>query len=238
MRRRHKIFIAAAVCLSLAATGAYFYYMWYPPRFGAVVPGSIYRSKQPTASQLGRLVREKGIRTIVRFRTSSSLASDPTVNEETRFAAQNGLKLFDLVFEDAPPEESVRKLLEILDDETNHPVLLHCNRGVVRTGAAVAVYRMERDGWSPERALSEMLSHGFGGHIYAGSKSLSVLVFVASYRPKHPTPRARSRGHDTQLPARLPQLRRVAPRDWVSAATTRDWLALTSSLVSVRSGAR
>ena len=187
MRRRYKIVIAAAVCLSLAATGAYFYYMWYPPRFGAVVPGSIYRSKQPTASQLGRLVREKGIRTIVRFRTSRSLASDPKVSEETRFVAQNGLRLFDLEF-DPPPEESIRKLLEILDDETNHPVLLHCNRGVVRTGAAVAVYRMEREGWDPERALSEMLSYGFGGHIYAGSKSLKVLVFVASYRPKHPAP--------------------------------------------------
>ena len=190
MRRRHKIFIAAAVCLSLAATGAYSYsyFMWYPRRFGAVVPGSIYRSGQPTASQLGRLVREKGIRAVVRFRTSRSLASDPKVREETQFATQSGLKLFDLAFEDRPPEESVRKLLEILDDETNHPVLLHCARGVVRTGAAVAVYRMEREGWGPEEALSEMLSCGFARRIYAGSKSLGVLVFVASYRPTHPAP--------------------------------------------------
>jgi len=186
MRRRYKIVIAVAVCLSLAATGAYLYIMWYPLRFGAVVPGSIYRSKQPTASQLGRLVRDKGIRTIVRFRTSRSLASDPKVHAEDRFAAQNGLRLVDLALEDPPFEEGIRRLLEILDDAANHPVLLHCNTGVVRTGVAVAVYRMEREGWDPEDALSEMFRYGLSRHLYAGSRSLKVLVFVASYRPKHP----------------------------------------------------
>ena len=35
-------------------------------------------------------------------------------------------------------------------------MLVHCKNGVDRTGYMVALYRVERGGWSPERAAAEM----------------------------------------------------------------------------------
>ena len=51
--------------------------------------------------------------------------------------------------------------LDVLRDPANLPVLVHCYRGVHRTGSYVAVYRIEFEGWSVEKALEEMVDLGY-----------------------------------------------------------------------------
>ena len=46
--------------------------------------------------------------------------------------------------------------LAACDDPNRRPVLVHCARGTCRTGAAVALYRYERDGWTIEDVAAEM----------------------------------------------------------------------------------
>jgi hypothetical protein len=53
-------------------------------------------------------------------------------------------------------EAQFREVLAACDDPGRRPVLIHCARGVCRTGAAVALYRFERDGWTIDDVSAEM----------------------------------------------------------------------------------
>ena len=119
--------------------------------FGTIDEGRVYRSAQPSPLFLKWLVRQHEIKTLVNLRGR-------TQGFESRFAAQNGLRLysFDLSASRPPTEEDVARFLAILDDPTAHPVLVHCRNGVDRTGYMLAIYRMQRQGWSAAEALAEM----------------------------------------------------------------------------------
>jgi tyrosine-protein phosphatase SIW14 len=119
--------------------------------FGEVRPGQIYRSAQPSPLFLRWLVREHGIRTLINLRGR-------TPGYESHFAAVHGLRVFsfDLSAIEPPSEADVQRFLAIVSDPANQPVLVHCRQGVDRTGYMLALYRMQHEGWTAERAAREM----------------------------------------------------------------------------------
>jgi protein-tyrosine phosphatase len=73
-------------------------------------------------------------------------------------------------------EWQFREILKIVDVPERRPVLVHCARGTCRTGAAVAMYRFERDGWTIDDVAVEMRrqTYRYGwlpGYIYAMAKN-------------------------------------------------------------------
>jgi protein tyrosine/serine phosphatase len=55
-------------------------------------------------------------------------------------------------------------------------VLIHCARGTCRTGAAVALYRFERDGWTVKDVAAEMRRQSYRegwlpGYVFAMVKN-------------------------------------------------------------------
>ncbi len=119
--------------------------------FGTVEPQRVYRSSQPSPLFLRYLVEHQGVRSLVNLRGR-------TPGFESDFAARHGLKLFsfDLSASRPPSQAEVMRFLEIVSDPANQPVLVHCRNGVDRTGYMLGLYRIEADGWSPERAAREM----------------------------------------------------------------------------------
>jgi hypothetical protein len=78
-------------------------------------------------------------------------------------------------------EWQFREILEVIDDEQRRPVLVHCARGTCRTGAAVAMYRLERDGWMLEDVANEMRrqTYRYGwlpGYVYALARHKPALA--------------------------------------------------------------
>ena len=66
-----------------------------------------------------------------------------------------------------PQADAALRFLEIVNNQANWPVFVHCAGGRHRTGAMIAVYRMTMDQWTPDHALNEMKQYGFytfGGH--------------------------------------------------------------------------
>lgn len=67
---------------------------------------------------------------------------------------------------------SVREALDLLAvADESHPVYLHCQRGIDRTGLIIALYRIERLGWIPENAYEAWQA--------SGRKSLDRMVTAA-----------------------------------------------------------
>jgi protein tyrosine/serine phosphatase len=62
---------------------------------------------------------------------------------------------------DPPTDAELKAFFDVVLDPAKRPVFVHCAHGKDRTGTMCAVYRMEVDGWTPEKAFEEMQKFGF-----------------------------------------------------------------------------
>lgn len=157
MKWKRRGLIAALVVLAVSAAvgGAAYWWKDYPVHHFAVVKeGVLYRSGQPDPGQLRRLVNRYGIRTVVNLR--GLRGDDPWWRAETDFCARRGLRVLNMEMGEAPlAQANVTEFLDIVRDPANRPVLVHCEAGSVRTGFAVAAYRIAFEGWSFRQAMAE-----------------------------------------------------------------------------------
>jgi protein tyrosine/serine phosphatase len=156
---------------------------WAWDHFDVVKPGVLYRSGQLTGAQLEAAVGRFGIKTIVNF-----LRSGAEVERERELARRLGVDFLHLPMpgDGFGREEQFRAALEAVDDPERRPVLVHCARGTCRTGAAVALYRYERDGWTVEDVASEMRRQTYrqgwlAGYVYQMVKD---RPFAELYEPQ------------------------------------------------------
>jgi protein tyrosine phosphatase (PTP) superfamily phosphohydrolase (DUF442 family) len=121
--------------------------------FDMVKPGILYRSGQMSDPQLRDAIRKLGLRTVVSF-----LRPGASVDHERQVCKQLGVDFVNLPMtgDGFGDEDQFREVLKACDDPDRRPVLVHCARGTCRTGAAVALYRYERDGWTIDDVSKEM----------------------------------------------------------------------------------
>jgi hypothetical protein len=121
--------------------------------FDVVKPGILYRSGQLNSDQLADVVNQYGIKTVVSFQIPG-----PVVEVERTLARQLKVDFVNLPMpgDGFGAESQFREVLKACDDPARRPVLIHCARGTCRTGAAVALYRFERDGWTLQDVAAEM----------------------------------------------------------------------------------
>ena len=121
--------------------------------FDVVKPGVLYRSGQLNPVQLEAAIRRYGIRTVVNFQMSGE-----GVEVERALARTLGIDFMNLPMpgDGFGQEAQFRAALAAVDNPDRRPVLVHCARGTCRTGAAVALYRFDRDGWTIEDVAAEM----------------------------------------------------------------------------------
>jgi protein tyrosine/serine phosphatase len=144
--------------------------------------GILYRSGQLSPDQLDQAVKRYNIRTVINFQwPGEEMKAERTLTREL------GVDFVNLPMPgDGLGEEwQFREVLKILDDPDRRPVLVHCARGTCRTGAAVAFYRFERDGWTPEDVASELRrqTYHYGlvpGYIYAMVKTKPSTTLLRS----------------------------------------------------------
>ena len=120
------------------------------------VNSQLFRGAQPKSDGWKELV-ELGIKTVVNLRDD-----DERALAEEQEAKRAGLRYFNLPFPriGGPRDEQMQKVLEIINSSENQPIFVHCRRGSDRTGTVIAIYRIERDGWTREEAQAEANRHG------------------------------------------------------------------------------
>ena len=134
-------------------------------------------------------MNERNIRTVFSIRDARISGSEQTDEFEEEFCKSTHRKFHRLPIPDwelqgdtIPGEETVRIFLRLLEQpaETPRPMLIHCFAGEHRTGAMVAVYRMEYNGWRNDEAIEEMTSVGNIRTSYAKS----LLTYLGNYTPR------------------------------------------------------
>jgi tyrosine-protein phosphatase SIW14 len=116
----------------------------------------VYRGAQPTDEGFKYLAKI-GVKTVIDLRG----AGEGRRNEESVVTAA-GMKYINIPMTGLTPptEAEIARILGILEDGTIGPVFVHCQRGADRTGAVVAAYRIDHDGWENARALKEAMVNG------------------------------------------------------------------------------
>jgi len=115
----------------------------------------IYRGGQPDDDEYRELAAI-GIKTVI------DLREDPE-RYARRSAEGAGLQYINIRLNAKRPPTTTEsnQFLQLVNDESNWPVFVHCAGGRHRTGVLLAIYRMEMDGWNARRAYDEMKDFKF-----------------------------------------------------------------------------
>jgi protein tyrosine/serine phosphatase len=140
--------------------------------FHIVDDGKLYRSAQLTKDELELAIKSLGIRTVINLRGESDAQ---WYLDEHDITAQRGVKLVNItdnVFE-IPNRDDLLKLLDAYRT-AERPILVHCQRGIDRTGQASAIYQMLYQGKTRAEA-EDMLSAKYG---YSATLVPSKIHFI------------------------------------------------------------
>jgi protein tyrosine/serine phosphatase len=157
--------------LLLGGTAGYAYYRQTNYRnFRVVKEGVLYRSGQLSRAGLERVLHDYGIKTVISLRDAATPGEPPPDRAEEEFCKA----------QEVPALQGVRRFLKVLDNPDNYPVLVHCFAGIHRTGAYCAVYRMEYEGWTTDRAIAEVKACGYTNL----DDEWDILGFLEQYQPR------------------------------------------------------
>ncbi|HLH04792.1 MAG TPA: tyrosine-protein phosphatase [Bryobacteraceae bacterium] len=120
------------------------------------VDSTLYRGAEPTPLALQEL-QQLGVKLIIDLRQSGTA----TLRERDE-AQQLHIQYVNIPLPplSAPSSGDVRRILVLLENRGSAPVFVHCRRGKDRTGTIIACYRMQHDGWSSTKALTEAQEYG------------------------------------------------------------------------------
>ena len=120
------------------------------------VDDHVYRGAQPTREGFGNLSK-LGIQTVIDLREPGDRSSN-----ERKWVTDAGMHYISVPMYGmaTPSNESVLRVLGLLEERSTGPIFVHCKRGADRTGGVIACYRVEHDHWKNDRALAEARSMG------------------------------------------------------------------------------
>lgn len=130
--------LAIVLAIIPAAIGVYMGANQLAGNFHTVIPGELYRSAQPSGSDITDYAHRYGIRTIVNLRNEKRAG---WYLDEADAAKQAGVALIDFPISsdrELPTSESAK--LARLMAGAEKPILIHCEHGANRTGLASAIY--------------------------------------------------------------------------------------------------
>jgi protein tyrosine phosphatase (PTP) superfamily phosphohydrolase (DUF442 family) len=138
---RRALALALLVVVSVAS------WKFVTGNFATVEPGCIYRAAQMDAQALGRVVREKQIKTVLNLRGSHP--DQAWYRAERAATLAGGATQIDVAMSscDWMSRAQLRAVIDVLDT-CERPVLIHCWRGAERTGLVAAFTELLRTGGS------------------------------------------------------------------------------------------
>lgn len=131
---------------------------WGSGNYGTVVPGRIYRSAQPSASGLTRVLKRDGIKTVLNLRGANPDQAWYRSETLATIAAGSTQIDFPMSSDQWLSREQATALLEIFDT-ADYPILVHCEWGAERTGLVAAICALLRPGSSLEDGRREFSAY-------------------------------------------------------------------------------
>jgi len=153
-----RTFLCGAALAALGTAGWQTFHIHRQYRLEAVTEGVVYKSGTMPPAHLAEVAKRLGLRTVIDLRTdlsgqdSTNTTPLPELEAESAALANLGVRHIRLPTPQVPTAATVERFLEVIRDPANRPTLIHCYHGIGRTELFVAIYRMELEGWSNQKA--------------------------------------------------------------------------------------
>lgn len=130
------------------------------------ISDSLYRGAQPRGEGYEELKR-LGISIVVDLRNSKPVKRDGGETREQVKVEATGMRYVEIPTSAffGPGETQVATFLQLLRDNQDKKVFVHCYFGDDRTGVMVATYRIAVDHWTSDEAYNEMRAYHFHKHL-------------------------------------------------------------------------
>jgi protein tyrosine phosphatase (PTP) superfamily phosphohydrolase (DUF442 family) len=148
--------------LTSCATLKHILYTYDPLNFHTVKDEVMYRSAQPSGTDLRRVVAGYGIKSVINLRGAQP--DKDWYDDEVEVSRELGLEQVDISMSAArlPHREDLIRLLDAFNG-LPRPILVHCKAGADRTGEAVALFALDHLKWSKRKAAGQL--HPYFGHV-------------------------------------------------------------------------
>jgi protein tyrosine/serine phosphatase len=143
--------LLVALAVVLVAGSAYAHRRWVRGNFHEVVPGSVYRSAQPSPRRLAGWITEHGLAAVLNLNDDGGFADEAAVADEA------GIRYLHVPLSDLglPHRNTFLALLDSLET-LPRPLLVHCRAGADRTGMACVLAAMAVGGRSFDEARGQL----------------------------------------------------------------------------------
>lgn len=171
--------------LILAGAGLYDYWNKHINyNFGTITEGRVYKSGAINVEDIERYTSKHHIKTVIDLRNEES--DYPKILEEKAISEIDGVTYINIHSRQVPGQNSLNTFFDIMDNEDNYPVLIHCYHGLGRTMLYTALYRIEYEQFSNEEARSKtrFIVESFF-HDSSFAKGRSKGDFLIDYKPRN-----------------------------------------------------
>jgi predicted protein tyrosine phosphatase len=194
MKRKNILIGLLIILLSVGA-----YYVWYVHlhyRFEEISKDKVYKSALIPPDKLDSFLLKHNIKTVIDLldpgvQDAPNPAKQIEIDNEAKSIAdinkkhKLNIQHINIPSRQVPTKETLTKFFEVLDDETNYPVLIHCYHGMGRAQIYSALYRIEYEDWKNRdaREKTRVIVEGFGYRSsFADGKPKGD--FLMNYKPR------------------------------------------------------
>ena len=201
MRRRTWLkIVLGSVGASLASYSAWQWRdEWFEKRVALVVPGKIVRGAWQGPRPLRRLLARERIKTILTLSAINN--DDPKYVAQAKVVRESGVDwAFVPIKGSYASVDEMERAVAILADPARQPIFYHCVAGHHRSSQVQAAYRIEREGWTAERAWAEVAALPWARPSTDLEDRRRIEAFAArKQEPPHATPMVANLGATARL---------------------------------------
>jgi protein tyrosine phosphatase (PTP) superfamily phosphohydrolase (DUF442 family) len=192
MKKILKIFGVLVVILG----GIYVWHVHFNYRFETISEGKVYKSALIDPDKLGYYLQKYKIKTVIDLLDPGVQDALNPAKQKEIDAEQKAVDEFNkkhhanvvhvnIPSRQTPTRKTLLKFFEVLDDEKNYPVLIHCYHGTGRAQIYSALYRIEYEKYknSDARAKTRVVVQALG-YRSSFADGRSKGDFLMGYKPR------------------------------------------------------
>jgi protein tyrosine/serine phosphatase len=185
MRKKIGLLLFGIILLGVSK---YVYEVHFNYNFKEISENKVYKSGVIPPEKIADYINDHQINSVIdlRFPHTKDKINNPEIPEELTAEKEAVEKLDDVTYfnlgtDQVPTQATVDEFLQIMDDSSNYPVLLHCYHGVGRAQMFSAIYRIEYEGWSNQDAREKTRLLLKGSSFDEGKPKGDYLI---NYKPR------------------------------------------------------
>jgi len=199
MKKFLKLFVNLVLIIALAIGLFSFWYNQLNFRFRTITPNLVYKSGLIPLDKLENILISHKIKTVVDL-LDPGIQDAPNPGKQADIDAEDkaikvlnkkygiNIQHINIPSHQIPTKKTLKAFFQAIDNKDNYPILIHCYHGYGRAVIYSAIYRIEKENWSNEKAQSQtrllkiLVDSPF--HHSSFSKYKEKGKFLLNYKPR------------------------------------------------------